>query len=131
MTLPTRRVATVKGPRHVPAGVTTPAPPPEGHAAVMALLEKPRAARVLRLLASAEPMTQRAFTEASEHSPEQAKDLRDALERLGVLQVRALPGHGRAGVKEIRLTVAGREIADHLVAIEEIARRRLRWPEGP
>jgi hypothetical protein len=94
----------------------------------MALLERPRAARVLRILATAEPMNQRAFAEASHHSPEQAKELRDALERLGVISVKALPGHGRAGVKEIRLTVVGREIADHLLAIEGIARRRLRWP---
>ena len=92
----------------------------------MELLEKPRAARVLRLLAVREPMNQREFAEASDHSPEQAKLLRDALERIGVITVKALPGHGRAGIKEIRLTVAGREIADHLVAIEQIARKRLR-----
>lgn len=95
----------------------------------MAVLEKPRAARVLRMLALSEPMNQREFAVASDHSPEQAKELRDALERLGLVTVRTLPGHGRAGIKEIRLSVVGREIADHLVAIEDIARRRLRWPE--
>ncbi len=96
---------------------------------MMDLLERPRAARVLRMLARREPMNQREFAEASDHSPEQAKALRDALERLGVITVKALPGHGRAGVKEIRLTLAGREIAEHLVAVEDIARRRLRWAD--
>ena len=86
------------------------------------VLERPRAARVLRLLAHKEPMNQREFTAASQHSPEQAKALRDALERAGVLSVRTLPGHGRAGIKEIRLSAAGRAIAQHLAAIAQIAR---------
>lgn len=91
----------------------------------MDVLDKPQSLKVLRRLAAHEPMNQREFTEASTHSPEQAKALREALERAGVLQVRALPGHGNAGIKEIRLTLAGREIAQHLVAIEHIARHRL------
>ena len=102
---------------------------PGEHAAVMDLLERPRAARVLRALARREPLNQREFAEASDHSPEQAKALRDALERVGVIAVKALPGHGRAGVKEIRLTPVGREIAEHLVAVEDLARRRLRGSE--
>ena len=102
------------------------APPPAEQAAVIELLERPRAARVLRLLAAREPMNQREFAEASDHSPEQAKALRDALEAWGVITVKALPGHGRAGIKEIRLTQVGREIAEHLVAVEDIARRHLR-----
>lgn len=93
------------------------------------VLDKPQAIKVLRRLYAEEPMNQREFTEASTHSPEQAKALREALERAGVIQVRALPGHGNAGIKEIRLTVAGREIAQHLVAVQDIARRRLRVQE--
>lgn len=92
----------------------------------MAVLDKPQALKVLRRLVAREPMNQREFTEASTHSPEQAKALREALERIGVLSVRGLPGHGNAGVKEIRLTPAGRAIAEHLVAVEDLARTRLR-----
>lgn len=110
------------------SGAVTSSPPPAEpeDAAMLDLLERPRAARVLRALAVRGHLNQRGFAEASDHSPEQAKALRDALEQCGVLAVRALPGHGRAGVKEIRLTPMGREIAEHLAAIEDIVRRRPR-----
>ena len=92
------------------------------------LLDKPRVPRVLRHLARAGALNQRAFTEISRHSPEQAKQLRDALEEAGVIEVRDLSGHGKVGVKQIVLTPVGQELADLYLRIEQVATKRLRLP---
>lgn len=88
---------------------------------VLAVLDKPATIRVLRRLMVREPIIHREFAEASRLHPQKAQGLRTTMEKLDLIRVKELPGHGEAGRKEIRLTTLGREIASHHRAVEEIA----------
>ena len=94
------------------------------------LLRRPRAMRMLLLLYRREPgtMNQRQFMEASLHNRQQAQALREHMREQGWIAVRELPGHGNAGILEIRLTPLGRSIAVHLAAIDGIGRAGARVP---
>ena len=94
------------------------------------LLRRPRAMRVLLALYQREPgpMNQRQFMEASLHNRQQAQALREHMRGQGWITVRELPGHGNAGVLEIRLTPLGRSVALHLAAIDALARGPRRGP---
>lgn len=83
------------------------------------LLSRPRALRTLVALAEAEPMTMGQFMEASGYHNEPARDLREDLERAGLVVVEQHVD-GRRVTKQIRLTPLARRIVEHARAIDAI-----------
>lgn len=82
------------------------------------ILNRPRALRTLvRLAAIGEPVTMGQFIDASEYHNEPAADLRDDLERGGLILVEKHV-EGRKVTKQISLTALGRRIVEHAKAID-------------
>lgn len=90
------------------------------------LLDRPRILRVLLALGRHEPLNFRQFTEASGHGRPYAQVLRQEMVDLDYIVERRLPGHGHAGILEIRLTPFGRNVAELLLALDDLvaAKRR-------
>jgi DNA-binding MarR family transcriptional regulator len=62
------------------------------------------------------------FTNAADLTESTAKQLREDLERAGLLSVEEIPVRGAKQLR-ISLTPLGREVAQHLVAAEEALKR--------
>lgn len=69
-----------------------------------------------------QPVNMREFTAFSTHSPPRAKVLREQMEAAGLVAVKRVRRQGTAELIEISLTGLGRNIADHLVAVDDILR---------
>jgi DNA-binding HxlR family transcriptional regulator len=98
---------------------------------VLDILSRPRALRTLVEIAKKEPMTMREFMVASAYHNEGAQDLRDDLEKAGMITV-ATHHKGRVGHKEIRLTEEGRRVVELCKQIETVAEEaQKRAPKKP
>lgn len=85
-------------------------------------MNRPRALQTVMALARKEPMTQRELTIASGYVSENAKLLRDDLEKWGIVTTEELVVRGGIKYYEIRLTPLGREIAELAVKMDEVAK---------
>lgn len=87
------------------------------------LAKKGRFFSVLLHLARNEPINMSQFTRASHLVPDRAKVLRQELESYGLIDVKVVRVQGPAEILEIQLTPLGREVASHLIAIDDVLAR--------
>jgi DNA-binding HxlR family transcriptional regulator len=78
---------------------------------------------VLAALGRKEPLSMEEFTAASGISESPAKILREDLQQMGFIAVEEIPIRGASKQFNIRLTPLGREVAQHLVAVEQALKR--------
>lgn len=94
-------------------------------AALETLTRRGRAFLVLARMARHEgPVSMTAFARASLLAAERARLLREDLEALGLVVVEAREARGPVEVLSIRLTPLGREVAAHVLAIEDLLETR-------
>ena len=84
------------------------------------LARKGRAFSVLCALGRSEPVNMSQFTKASHLVPDRAKVLREELKAKGLIDVSVVRVQGPAEILEIRLTALGRDVAKHLVAVDDL-----------
>lgn len=84
------------------------------------LIRHRRALLVLAAMAGEEPYSMSEFTRVSRLVPERARELRHALEQMGLLKSEVVAPRGMLDLLSIRLTPLGRKVAEHALAIEEL-----------
>lgn len=84
------------------------------------LARKGRSFSVLCALGRGEPFNMSQFTKACHLVPDRAKVLRKELVSHGLIVANVVRVQGPAEILEIRLTPVGREVAKHLIAVDEV-----------